>query len=48
MIGIWGGAGRRGVAMEMAVYLTLGALLSLIGLIALYKQELNHSPSGTA
>ena len=39
MIGIWGGAGRRGAAMEMAVYLTLGALLSLIGLIALYASS---------
>jgi NADH-quinone oxidoreductase subunit M len=36
MIGIWGGAGRRGAAMEMTIYLTLGALLSLLGLIALY------------
>lgn len=36
MIGIWGGAGRRAAAMELAVYLTLGALLSLLGLIALY------------
>lgn len=38
MIGIWGGAGRRGAAIEMTIYLTLGALLSLIGLIALYGQ----------
>ena len=38
MIGIWGGAGRRGAAIEMTVYLTLGALLSLLGLIALYMQ----------
>lgn len=38
MIGIWGGAGRRGAAIEMTVYLTLGALLSLLGLIALYSQ----------
>jgi NADH-quinone oxidoreductase subunit M len=36
MIGIWGGSERRIAAMEMTVYLTLGALLSLIGLIALY------------
>ncbi|MGB0343810.1 MAG: proton-conducting transporter membrane subunit, partial [Coraliomargarita sp.] len=36
MIGIWGGPGRRAAAMELAVYLTLGALLSLLGLIALY------------
>ncbi len=39
MIGIWGGAGRRGAAIEMTIYLTLGALLSLLGLIALYVQS---------
>lgn len=44
MIGIWGGDGRRtgdgrrSAAMEMTVYLTLGAMLSLLGLIALYGQ----------
>ncbi|MGF1484469.1 MAG: NuoM family protein [Opitutales bacterium] len=36
MIGIWGGTERRVAAMEMTIYLTLGALLSLIGLISLY------------
>jgi len=36
MIGIWGGTMRRVAAMEMTIYLTLGALLSLIGLVALY------------
>lgn len=36
MIGIWGGAGRRSAAIEMTIYLTLGAMLSLLGLIALY------------
>jgi len=39
MIGIWGGAGRRGAAIEMTIYLTVGALLSLLGLIALYVQS---------
>ncbi|MFP4156429.1 MAG: NuoM family protein [Opitutales bacterium] len=39
MIGVWGGAGRRGAAIEMTIYLTLGALLSLLGLIALYSQS---------
>jgi len=39
MIGIWGGAGRRGAAIEMTIYLTLGALISLLGLIALYVQS---------
>ena len=36
MIGIWGGAGRKVAAMEMAVYLSVGSMLSLVGLIALY------------
>ncbi|MFW5883447.1 MAG: proton-conducting transporter membrane subunit, partial [Verrucomicrobiota bacterium] len=35
LIGIWGGAGRRPAAMKMTIYLTLGALLTLAGLIAL-------------
>jgi NADH-quinone oxidoreductase subunit M len=39
MIGIWGGAGRRGAAIEMTIYLTVGALLSLLGLIALYAES---------
>ncbi|PIY62021.1 MAG: NADH-quinone oxidoreductase subunit N, partial [Verrucomicrobia bacterium CG_4_10_14_0_8_um_filter_43_34] len=34
MIGVWGGKGRRTAAMEMTVYLTLGALITLVGLIA--------------
>jgi len=44
MIGVWGGDGRRtgdgrrSAAMEMTIYLTLGAMLSLLGLIALYGQ----------
>lgn len=32
---VWGGAGRKMAAMQMAIYLTLGALISLIGIIAL-------------
>lgn len=36
MIG-WGGKGRRGAAVELAIYLTLGAMLSLLGLIALHR-----------
>lgn len=35
---VWGGAGKRMAAMQMAVYLTLGALISLIGIIAIYVQ----------
>lgn len=33
MVGIWGGQGRRSSAMELTIYLTLGAMLSLLGLI---------------
>lgn len=36
---LWGGAGRRMAAIQMAVYLTLGALISLVGLIALYAMS---------
>lgn len=36
MTGIWGGQGRRSAAMELTVYLTLGAMLSLLGLIYIY------------
>ncbi len=36
-IAVWGGKGKRPAAMEMAIYLTLGALLSLLGLLALYS-----------
>jgi len=36
MIAVWGGSHRRAAAMEMTIYLTLGAMLSLIGLIGIY------------
>ena len=36
MVGVWGGRDRSYAAMKMTIYLTLGAMLSLIGLIALY------------
>lgn len=32
---VWGGENRKSAAMEMAIYLTLGALLALFGIIAL-------------
>ena len=35
---LWGGAGKRMASMQMAIYLTLGALISLVGIIALYAQ----------
>jgi NADH-quinone oxidoreductase subunit M len=36
MIGIWGSQGRAFAAIEMAIYLTIGAMLSLVGLLMLY------------
>ena len=39
MVGIWGGRDRNYAAMKMTIYLTLGAMLSLIGLIALYVKS---------
>lgn len=39
MVGIWGGRDRNYAAMKMTVYLTLGAMLSLIGLIAIYVKS---------
>ncbi len=38
-IGIWGGRDRHSAAMEMTIYLTLGAMLSLLGLLAIYFQS---------
>jgi NADH-quinone oxidoreductase subunit M len=42
MIGVWGSRGRTEnsyAAMKVTIYLTLGAMLSLIGLIALYVKS---------
>lgn len=39
MVGIWGGRDRSYAAMTMTVYLTLGAMLSLLGLIAIYVKS---------
>ena len=39
MVGIWGGRDRNYAAMKLTIYLTVGALLSLIGLIALYVKS---------
>lgn len=36
MIALWGRAGRKAVALEVTIYLTLGAMITLAGLIALY------------
>ncbi|MBO94171.1 MAG: NADH-quinone oxidoreductase subunit N [Opitutales bacterium] len=43
LIGLHGGRDGRGAAIEMTIYLTLGALLSLGGLIALYVSADVHS-----
>ncbi len=39
MVGVWGGRDRGYAAMKMTIYLTLGAMISLLGLIALYHQS---------
>lgn len=39
MVGIWGGRDRNYAAMKMTIYLTVGAMLSLLGLIALYTKS---------
>jgi NADH-quinone oxidoreductase subunit M len=39
MVGVWGGRDRTYAAMKMTIYLTLGAMISLLGLIALYAQS---------
>ena len=39
MIGVWGGRDRNYAAMKTTIYLTLGAMLSLVGLIALYVKS---------
>ena len=39
MVGIWGGRDRAYAAMKMTIYLTAGAMLSLVGLVALYVKS---------
>ncbi len=42
MVGVWGTRGRsenRYAAMKMTIYLTAGAMLSLLGLIAIYQKS---------
>ncbi len=43
MIGIWGGRDRSYAAMKLTIYLTAGAMLSLVGLIAVYVKSGSHS-----
>jgi NADH-quinone oxidoreductase subunit M len=39
MVGIWGGRDRSHAAMTMTIYLTIGAMLSLLGLVAIYVKS---------
>lgn len=39
MVGVWGGRDRNYAAMKMTIYLTVGAMLSLAGLILLYVKS---------
>ncbi len=39
MVGVWGGRDRSYAAMKLTIYLTLGAMISLLGLIALYAKS---------
>jgi NADH-quinone oxidoreductase subunit M len=39
LVGVWGGRDRGYAAMKMTIYLTLGAMLSLLGLIIIYAQS---------
>ena len=43
MVGVWGGRDRAYAAMTLTIYLTAGAMLSLLGLIALYVKSGAHS-----
>lgn len=43
MVGVWGGRDRSYAAMKMTIYLTVGAMLSLIGLIILYVKSGAHT-----
>ncbi|MFI5355702.1 MAG: NuoM family protein [Opitutales bacterium] len=43
MVGVWGGRDRNYAAMKLTIYLTVGAMLSLLGLIAIYVKSGAHS-----
>jgi len=38
-VGVWGGRDRSYAAMMMTIYLTVGAMLSLVGLVAIYVKS---------
>jgi len=39
LVGVWGGRDRNYAAMKLTIYLTAGAMLSLLGLLALYVKS---------
>lgn len=39
LVGVWGGRDRGYAAMKLTIYLTLGAMLSLLGLILIYTKS---------
>jgi NADH-quinone oxidoreductase subunit M len=43
MVGVWGGRDRSYAAMKLTIYLTVGAMVSLLGLIAVYAKSGAHS-----
>lgn len=43
MVGVWGGRDRSYAAMKMTIYLTAGAMLSLLGLILIYVRSGAHT-----
>ncbi|PTX95794.1 NADH-quinone oxidoreductase subunit M [Opitutus sp. ER46] len=43
MVGVWGGRDRSYAAMTMTIYLTVGAMISLLGLIILYVKSGAHT-----
>jgi NADH-quinone oxidoreductase subunit M len=43
MVGVWGGRDRSYAAMKMTIYLTAGAMISLLGLIILYVKSGAHT-----
>jgi NADH-quinone oxidoreductase subunit M len=45
MVGVWGGRDRNYAAMKMTIYLTVGAMLSLLGLIMVYVNVKTDVPT---
>jgi NADH-quinone oxidoreductase subunit M len=45
LIGAWGSTDREYAAMKLTLYLTAGALVALLGLLALYFEAAKHLPA---